>query len=41
MAIGPEEIRSAARLCRENGIAVMFDHLLGESGGNQREHRSN
>jgi radical SAM superfamily enzyme YgiQ (UPF0313 family) len=29
---GPEEILSAARLCRENGIAVMFDLLLGAPG---------
>jgi radical SAM superfamily enzyme YgiQ (UPF0313 family) len=29
---GPQEILSAARLCRENGIAVMFDLLLGAPG---------
>ena len=29
---GPEEILSAARSCRENGIAVMFDLLLGAPG---------
>ena len=29
---GPPEILSAARLCRENGIAVMFDLLLGAPG---------
>jgi radical SAM superfamily enzyme YgiQ (UPF0313 family) len=29
---GPEEILFAARLCRENGIAVMFDLLLGAPG---------
>jgi len=29
---GPGEILSAARLCRENGIAVMFDLLLGGPG---------
>jgi len=29
---GPSEILSAARLCRENGIAVMFDLLLGAPG---------
>jgi radical SAM superfamily enzyme YgiQ (UPF0313 family) len=28
----PSEILSAARLCRENGIAVMFDLLLGAPG---------
>lgn len=29
---GPEEILSAARSCRENGITVMFDLLLGAPG---------
>ena len=29
---GPGEILSAARLCRENGITVMFDLLLGAPG---------
>ncbi|MGB7630039.1 MAG: radical SAM protein [Candidatus Deferrimicrobium sp.] len=29
---GPEEILSAARSCRENGIAVMLDLLLGAPG---------
>lgn len=33
---GPGDILSAARLCRENGIAVMFDLMLGAPGETPR-----